>query len=445
MTSSLEIDTDQWSERPRTHARKYEDRWRAIDPHSRKSPPPVPAPPPAVPSLELDAEPPPAPPAARPVPQPSLPLLDPDPEPHAVAPAVSQPTGGPAPAATAFPELPVPLVGTEAKKGAGEEEVLELPAECVEDSPPPQAVPVMQGMEGVKPPEALRVVQGVVVEQTEEPEEVVEEVAEGEEDLDYVDAPRQPIRRRPHPRKSNRQRVAPGSLDKVNLGLGCHYARLVVMVAGSTLLLVGMTAGSVVAGFGPLGLRAAQEAGSPSLFSLRLLILLAKVVGFLLQIVTPLLGYIGSSLCLWMPPQTGARGLILAAVILDGLAGFLGLVLFVATFFSAVAGAGVLFALPAFGLSCGSWVMFMLTLGRLCTSLGEEKMAEEAIEVLIRGLVLLLLTPCVLILLTAMAMSLLGALFSPPLALTFLYHYFVFLRRQMDLIGSIRQVIAIRW
>jgi hypothetical protein len=401
---SLEIDSDPWSDRPPTQAKKHEERWRAIDPHPRKPSTPVPASPPVVPSLELDAEPPPSP-------------LGIDFELSASPPA-SGPAGGSAPAATAFSDLGIPLLGAEMARPVAEEEMIELPAECVEDAPPPpEAVPVVQGVEGAKPPEALVVVQGVLAEEAEELEEVaeeIEEVGEVPEYEDFADAPRQRAQRRPPRRKRSGQGVPIGSLEKVSLGLGFHYARIAVLVVAIILSFMS---------FVPF---------------------VSAVASFLLQIVTPPLGYIGSILCLWMPRQTGARGLILGSLILDLTSGFLGLVLFVVAFIFPIPAIALLLALPTFALNFASWILFMLTLRRLCLSLRDEGMANEATDLLIRGIIMLILSPMLLGLVLLLATGCFLIL-SIPILITLLYFFFSFFTRQLDLVGSIRQVIATRW
>jgi hypothetical protein len=397
---SLEINSDPWSGHSPTQAGKYEERWRLIDPHPTLPRPSAPAPAAVIPSLELDGdlpppmleidpEPPPVSPAAIPLPPPSPPLLEIDPEP------------------------PILLLGTEAEERAVEEEMIELPPECVEDAiPPPEALLVVQGVEGPKPPEALPVVQGVLAEEAEETAEEAEVVEDSEEAPEYADAPRHAaIRRRTH-RKRDGQGIPSGSLEKVNLGLGFHYSRLVLLLLSTLLSMVP--------------------------------IVLGRVVAIQVQIVTPPLGLIASILCLWIPRQTGARGLVLASLILDLATLFLGLVLFVVAIgFSPET--ALLLTLPVYGLSFASWVLFMLTLGRLCSFLRDEGMAEEATEILIRGSILMLFAPFVRAFLALLGSAVLGFVAALPVALVFVYQYYLLLRRQLDLVGSIRQVIATRW
>ncbi len=372
---SLEIDSDPWSGQPPTQPRKYEERWRHIDPHPTLPRPPAPAPPAVVPSLELDGDLPP-------------PMLEIDPEP------------------------PVPLLDTEAEKRAVEEEMLELPPECVEDAlPPPEALPVVRGAQGPKPPEALQVVQGVLAEEAEEAEEA-EVLEDGEEVPEYADAPRHAAIRRQTHRKRERQGIPSGSLAKVNLGLGFHYARLAALLLSTLLSMVP--------------------------------VLLGRFVAIQVQIVTPPLGLIASILCLWMPRQTGSWGLVLASFILDLATLLVGVVLSVAAI-GVSPGTVLLLTLPVYGLSFASWVLFMLTLGRLCRFLRDEGMAEEATEILIRGSILMLLAPFVRVFLALLGEAVLGFVVALPVALIFLYQYYLLLRRQLDLVGSIRQVIATRW
>jgi hypothetical protein len=215
------------------------------------------------------------------------------------------------------------------------------------------------------------------------------------------------------------------------------------MLGCVALLLVSLGAVMFFSGFSSLAARAGEP--KAAVLSVGLLVVVFLLVGFTLKFITPILGLVGSSLCMFVSPQTGAWGCMLASLILDAIAGLLSLVLLLPGLGSSVPGAAALTALPAFVLSFVAWVMFMIALYRLSTRLKEGKMAEEAIEILIRGVAILVCTPAILFLLVALAGSVAGALFAPPILLGSLYYLFLFLRRQLDLIGSLRQVIASRW
>jgi hypothetical protein len=317
---------------------------------------------------------------------------------------------------------------------AAEEEVLALPPDCIEETPD-DALPVVQG----------QLAEDDAAEEEVEAEAVAEEEAEAEgpaEVLDYGEHPR-PVRpRRPQRRKADRQPFRAEDRDRVNLGLGFHYARIAVMLAGVALLFVGLAVGTFVAVVGSAQARQGHVSKG-TIVSVGLVWLVFALVGFTFRFVTPLLGLAGSSLCMWVPLHTGAWGCMLASLILDAVATLVSLLLLLPGLVSSSEGAA-LAALPAFLLSLAAWVLFVIALYRLSVYLKEEKMAEEAVQILQRGIAILILTPLVLFALVALAGSCVGALFSPPIALYSLYYLFFFLRRQLDLVGSLRQVIASR-
>ena len=109
----------------------------------------------------------------------------------------------------------------------------------------------------------------------------------------------------------------------------------------------------------------------------------------------------------------------------------------------------VLFGLlPAFLMTFVAWCLFMGFLRQLCLHLGEEPLGEEAVAVMLRGIFLLVGGPFVLVsaLTLVFALRVVGVVLLLLLIWPFsLYVIFVFLRRQLDLIGSIRQVIATRF
>ena len=93
-----------------------------------------------------------------------------------------------------------------------------------------------------------------------------------------------------------------------------------------------------------------------------------------------------------------------------------------------------------------AWCLFMVFLRQLCAHLGEETLANEAMAVMFRGILILALTPVapVVGMVLIRALMCMGASIFLVAVLFGLYGLFLFLRRQLDLIGSIRQVIASR-
>ena len=124
-----------------------------------------------------------------------------------------------------------------------------------------------------------------------------------------------------------------------------------------------------------------------------------------------------------------------------------GLARFVLSFVPALAMIGAYGVIPAFLMTFIAWCLFMAFLRQLSTHMGEESLAAEAAAVMVRGIVILVLAPFLLVMgmVLVMALKVVGAIGFLIGVLFSLYGLFLFLRRQLDLIGSIRQVIATRY
>jgi hypothetical protein len=98
-------------------------------------------------------------------------------------------------------------------------------------------------------------------------------------------------------------------------------------------------------------------------------------------------------------------------------------------------------------LSSVAWLLFMIFLRRLSFYVDEEKLAEEASEIMVRGIIILFLSPFIIFTVVGVAAvgRLLGLILAIIILLFSIYYFFLFLRRQLDLIGSLRQVIASRY
>ncbi len=228
-----------------------------------------------------------------------------------------------------------------------------------------------------------------------------------------------------------------GNLDRVNLGLGFYYASILALLAGFVVQL-GAFAALLTAGV------AGRGAGD----SLGLAFLLAGLAEILINWVAPLLGLIGSVLCLWAPSDAGARGLSLASVALNATAWLAGVLCRVLMFLIPEAAAiGALGMIPTFLITFIAWCLFMAFLRQLCTHLGEETLGSEAIAVMFRGIFILVMTPIAFLfgMILIRGLGCTGAMIFFACMLFGLYGIFLFLRRQLDLIGSIRQVIASRF
>jgi hypothetical protein len=243
-------------------------------------------------------------------------------------------------------------------------------------------------------------------------------------------------------------------LSWVDRGLGFHYARLVVVLLFDVILGVGFRFFAVII--------PSQSSVIPYGVVLPLMI-------------AALLGLIGSILCLRAPPQSKARILILLALLLD-------LVVFPSTYFIYFNSNTISFNADGIGLTpeqvvlAGiivgevfqliSWICFVFYLRQLALHFHEEVAADEAIQILVWGIGLLVV-PLLLFALGAFGLVsfwllfiYLGLLYILSLAsfwesvpsvgrfywllLWFvapIYLYFKFLLKQLSLIATVRQVI----
>jgi hypothetical protein len=280
--------------------------------------------------------------------------------------------------------------------------------------------------------------------------EVVEDVDILDEVDEVVDAELVPgdrprkKRRRPRAGEERAPRVNTRGLEQVNLGLGFHYARIVIVLFGLLAMIAIMFA------LGAMGARAAEAAKAgrtPNLAGLGVAVVLALIVSIAVNFVAPALGLVGSILCAFAPPQSEAKGFILASLVLDLLALPLAIVLQFVRFIPAFQGVAALGAIPSFFMGFIAWALFMLFLKQLCSYLGEQTMAEEATAILGQGILILVVAPITVFLLLILIRALACCGLIPAGLLLFygLYYIFLFLRRQLDLIGSLRQVIQSRF
>ncbi len=223
---------------------------------------------------------------------------------------------------------------------------------------------------------------------------------------------------RRHQRKRRRHRERRQGLEKVNLGLGFHYARLVLLLV--TLigqLLVGAVAGVAV--------------GNPNLVPVVgvLTVLLLVSAG-----VQALLGIVGSIFCLAVPTASGARGIILISMVLDVLALPLGVVMFLLDFPDVL---GMLMGLV-------SWILFMVFLSRLAAFVREGVLSQTCMELLWHGLILFLAAPLGLVVVGfgLRFLPCIGPLIFLALLLGYIVYLIKFLFMILEAIGSLRQVIV---
>lgn len=229
----------------------------------------------------------------------------------------------------------------------------------------------------------------------------------------------------------DRPRKRSGGLKKrqrmklVNVGLGLHYAGLLIVLIG---LLVG------------LGLPLLMFTGLAGLWLANAVqILMLVAVG----LVTPGLWLAGSVLCLYVPPKSGAFPLILASLILNGVALLLMTILWIVLGPLALVGALI---------SIASWVVFMLFLRTLARYLREHGCAEEAMQLIVFFAVLVGAVIAFVAGLYVLAVPMGLGMNAPWLLMglsglggvALLIFEIQFLLRNLQLIGTLRQVIATR-
>ena len=143
-----------------------------------------------------------------------------------------------------------------------------------------------------------------------------EGIAEGPDDDEPVPLE---VVRRGRRRKRRLGRRPDGDLDRVNLGLGFYYASILTLLAGFVAELAAFAAGMTAFGNAVAGEAKGVEAG------VGMAILLGFLAEALISWIAPLLGLVGSVLCLWAPAAAGARGFSIASVALNATAWLAGI------------------------------------------------------------------------------------------------------------------------
>jgi hypothetical protein len=207
-------------------------------------------------------------------------------------------------------------------------------------------------------------------------------------------------------------------LRKVRQGLGYHYARVVIYLTTIFVLSVSVAFGSMATSFPAL-----EEIWGVGL-----------VLTVILLYMQPVLGLVGSILCLEVPPESSAKNFIIANVVLDLTAIPIGTVL-------RMADRGLLWAAP---LGFTAWVLFMLFLRRLAAFLNRPVEESSAREILTDGL-LLLVPPTLIVLLTLIRqltdIQWLYFLIAVALFFAWLVQGIKFLFSLLDLIAGVREAI----
>jgi hypothetical protein len=233
-------------------------------------------------------------------------------------------------------------------------------------------------------------------------------------------------------------------LPIVNLGLGFHYLRLIVLVAALVILVVFLVT-----------LTGAIMYLSQTLYGMSLV---SAVLLRILLWVLPVLGITGSVLCLYVPSQSRSLPMIIISLCLDAIQfPFVVILMLVKTESTSF----LVLTLVTLILSVAAWVLFMVFLAILCWYLEEENMAYDAYRLIRKGLTLLgcyLLTQVIFRLIVAAlfpagkemaadGLFLWWIMFMLIVQVTIVWVVIIirFLFEIIALIGSIRQVILSRW
>jgi hypothetical protein len=206
----------------------------------------------------------------------------------------------------------------------------------------------------------------------------------------------------------------------VDWGLGLHYFRLPVFLLS---VLVGLAL-AVLKDF--LDARFLTYAG------------FMVTLGSLL--VAPLLGAVGSGLCLKFPRDAKVRPLLRGSLAFDLLAIVMGVLVIVGAFGK---GGSVFAQIVGGAFELVAWMIFMVFMDQASRYLGQEVASFEALGLLKKGIVLTVVWGLIgaAVLALAADLGLLVYVVAVPLAVYLLVVTFFFLIQVLALVGTIRQVI----
>jgi hypothetical protein len=210
-------------------------------------------------------------------------------------------------------------------------------------------------------------------------------------------------------------------MGKVRQGLGYHYARVVVYLLTIFVICISVA-------FGTIG------EFIPALHQVPAIGLALTVILLYLQ---PLLGLVGSILCLTVPQESGGKGFIIASVVLDLTAIPIGTAL-------QMADIPLLWAAP---LGFVAWVLFMLFLRQLAGFLHRTVEEGAARELLTDGLLLLIPPLLIVLLIYVQGLTAIRPLYfvlTVALFFAWLVQGIKFLFALVDLIGGLRDGIRAR-
>ncbi|HVS35585.1 MAG TPA: hypothetical protein VMS17_08385 [Gemmataceae bacterium] len=275
-------------------------------------------------------------------------------------------------------------------------------------------------------------------------EDMLEEVLDVAEAGDDEEIELEVVGKLGRKKKKRSIRTRDGNMDFVNWGLGCYYAAVLALMAGIVVELAAIGAGATA------GLSAFAGSAEGVAGGLGFAHGLGFLAGLMINWLAPILGLTASSLCLWAPAASGARVFCLVAVALNAGAMLAGLMQAGLSFLPGTDLIALFLLLLAITATFVAWCMFMWFLRRLCVYLGEPALESEAVGVMMRGVAILIVTPfafagAICVVAAFAKIPVVNLMFMVLMCLAMGAVLFVFLRRQLDLIGSMRQVIASRF
>lgn len=169
-----------------------------------------------------------------------------------------------------------------------------------------------------------------------------------------------------------RRKRLPAGLSKVQLGLGFHYARLVLLLL-AVLVLLGLVC------FG----------GTVRAWAAVPVLVLGGLAALGIVLLAAVLGVVGSVLCLWVGRPSRAWWFIFGSLLLDALT--LPLAVFVQP--------PELYVLLGWVVQLASWILFMQFLRRLAVYVDRSGDANDVMVFITRGVALFVAVPLLLVLL----------------------------------------------
>jgi hypothetical protein len=259
-----------------------------------------------------------------------------------------------------------------------------------------------------------------------------------EDDYDDYDEPRY---KSGGMKKATRMRLA-------NVGLALHAGKILCYLIGILCVLIAF-------GLAVIDVSTTRSRG----VSIAAVVLLG--IFMLLWVLAPLLGVVGSMLCMWVPHKTGAKMLIIVSFLLDAL----GLLIYVgcqvasfltgALAFNTLASSGptadALGVLAIGGILASAlmmfvgWILFMLFLRNMLFYFNESGFAHDCMQTMILCILLSVMTPflfgCAVVMLIRVALAIHPALAGLGMVL-FILLWIVFWVKL--LINILNQIVVVR-